>query len=179
MSPRLTLITLMLASTMATGCLARIPFTQNLKDQYKLKKDEVKDLQFFISHLVMLERQMGASDRVVAENHKLVVRSGKKVEQIVILANTPGVVVNITDDEIHASFEQGSHLVFKANASQGGRYTLHCHKKTTMCVVQLITKNGPVEFNVVGDGEAAHLLIDKANMDKYQHKISVQKGRTL
>ena len=173
----ITIVALLVLSTLAAGCIGRVPFTHDLKTRYSLDKEQVKNLQFFISHLVMLERKLEATDTVVSKDHKLVMRSGSKVEQIFILGGTPGVVVDMDDQTIKVSFEAGSNLVFTTQPQSGGKYMMECVHPG--CTVNLHTDKGPVPFQAVGESKAAFLMIDQAHVDRMQGKVSLQKGRTL
>ncbi len=127
--------------------------------------------------MVVLERTLKSSDTVVSKDHKLVMRSGSRVEQIFILGGTPGVVVDMDDNTIKTSFEAGSHLVFATQPPSGGKYMLECADPG--CTVNLHTEKGAVPFQAVGQSRAAFLMIDQAHVDRLQGKVSLQKGRTL
>ena len=48
---------ILVAIVALAGCAAgRIPFTQTLRDQYRLEGDDLKNLQYFISGNVTLHR---------------------------------------------------------------------------------------------------------------------------
>jgi hypothetical protein len=95
------------------GCASsRIPFTHEVRTQYRLSDDEVRNLQFYVSHTITLRRELSATDRQVTGGHQLVLTSGKVIEEVVIEDGTPGVAVAIGRDAIAVSFDVGSQLEF-------------------------------------------------------------------
>jgi hypothetical protein len=95
------------------GCASsRIPFTHEVRTQYRLSDDEVRNLQFYVSHTITLRRELSATDRQVTGGHKLVLTSGKVIEEVVIEESTPGVAVAVGREAIAVSFDVGSQLEF-------------------------------------------------------------------
>lgn len=95
------------------GCGAgRIPFTHEIRSQYRLTDAEVKNLQFYVSHTVTLRRELDATSRQVTGGHKLVLTTGKVIEEVVVEEDTPGVATAVGPDTITVSFDVGSSMVF-------------------------------------------------------------------
>jgi hypothetical protein len=104
---------LALALPLAAGCASnRIPMTQELRAQHGLTRTEMLNLQYYSSHEITLRRQVETSGKQITEGHKLVVKSGITVEEVVIDAGTPGVAVDVGTDFIAVSFERGTVLTF-------------------------------------------------------------------
>ncbi len=116
------LITLMLAS-----CSPKIPFTQTIRDQYKLDASELKHIQFYLSDPIVLRRGDNKENQKSTEEGTLVVKSGKDLEQVVFKGNTPGAVSEIVDGQkITIAFEDGAekYLVFGSSGDRNGYYKL-------------------------------------------------------
>jgi hypothetical protein len=108
-----TIVTALAAASILTGCATtRVPFTHEIRAQYKLSDDEVKNLQFYSSSTIKLRRELSATDRQVTGGHRLVLTSGKVIEEVVVPKETPGVVVALSRDTIAISFDVGSQLEF-------------------------------------------------------------------
>ncbi|MBW2526238.1 MAG: DNA-directed RNA polymerase [Deltaproteobacteria bacterium] len=106
------LLAAVLASALA-GCGAgRIPFTHEIRTQYRLSDQELQNLQFYVSHTVTLRRELDATSRQVTGGHKLVLTTGKVIEEVVVEEETPGVAVAVGSDTITVSFDVGSAMVF-------------------------------------------------------------------
>jgi len=101
-----------LASTTSVGCKSYLPFTHELRTEHDLKDEEVKNLQFYVSHGITLRREIESGGRQVTAGHKLLLVSGKTIEEVVIPAKTPGVAVKVGPRSIAVSFEPGTSLVF-------------------------------------------------------------------
>lgn len=104
-----------------SGCgPSLVAFTHELRAQHGLTKDDLKNLQWYVSHRVTLRRELESGARQVTGNHKLLVMSGKTIEEVVIEELTPGIAVDVGEGSIAVSFEEGSSLVF---SSSTGRLT--------------------------------------------------------
>jgi hypothetical protein len=108
-----TTVSALALATVLTGCVSsRVPFTHEIRSQYRLSDDEVKNLQFYASDAIKLRRELNATDRQVTGGHRLVLTSGKVIEEVVVEKETPGVVVALSRDTISVSFDVGSQLDF-------------------------------------------------------------------
>lgn len=106
------LVLVSLVSVLA-GCGAgRIPFTHEIRTQYGLSDQELKNLQFYVSDTVTLRRELDATSRQVTGSHRLVLTTGKVIEEVVVEEETPGVAVDVGPDTITVSFDIGSAMVF-------------------------------------------------------------------
>ena len=107
------------AMTAGTGCRpAMVPLTQELREQNRLTDGELRNLQYYVSHTITLRREAESGGREVTGNHKLVVVAGKKIEEVVIEARTPGICVQVGAHALEVSFEQGTSLRFAPATSR-------------------------------------------------------------
>jgi hypothetical protein len=104
---------------LSTGCSTMVPFTQELRTANNLTNDDVKNLQFYTSHKITMRREVESGGSQVTGNHKLVVVSGKTIEEVVVEEKTPGVAVTVGDRTISISFEPGTSITFAAAAEPG------------------------------------------------------------
>jgi len=107
-----------LALSALSGCTSLIPFTHEIRTEHGLTDDEVKNLQFYSSHGITLRREIESGGRKVTPGHKLLLISGKQIEEVVIPAKTPGVAVKVGPRAIAVSFEPGTSLVFQVKGSR-------------------------------------------------------------
>jgi len=109
----ITIVSALAVAGILSGCATtRVPFTHEIRAQYKLTDDEVRNLQFYASDTIKLRRELSATDRQVTGGHRLVLTSGKVIEEVVIPKETPGVAVALSRDTIAVSFDLGSQLEF-------------------------------------------------------------------
>ena len=109
----------LLALCALTGCSSLVPFTQEIRTENALQRDDVKNLQFYLSHRITLRREIESGGSRVTSGHKLIVVSGKTIEEVEIAAKTPGVVVAAGDRTLTVSFEPGTSLVFALSSEPG------------------------------------------------------------
>lgn len=113
MTPRCTpaavLVSLLALGT--TGCATMVPFTHEMRVEHDLSDDEVSQLQFYTSHDIKLRREVKSKGRRI-DDGTLKLRSGTRVEEVFIPANTPGVVVSVDPGSIEVSFERGTSMRF-------------------------------------------------------------------
>lgn len=112
------LVLSVLALTALGGCASYVPFTHELRTEHGLTDDEVKNLQFYVSHDVTLRREVESGGRKVTPGHKLLLISGKQIEEVVISAKTPGVAVKVGPRAIAVSFQPGTAMVFAIKGSR-------------------------------------------------------------
>jgi hypothetical protein len=191
----------------ATGCGGGlIAFTHELREQQGLTNEELKNLQWYVSHSITLRRELESGGRQVTGSHKLLVVSGKNIEEVVIEEHTPGIALNVTEGTITVSFEQGSSLDFSA---QSGRLSSdpqpsfaeapdpfpgnNPDKPPAPAVASglfsgsyfmVIGPGGKVkfqtrEFEAVEDSFQAHLMIDSDTLDEVVKNRKVLKGLRL
>lgn len=111
-------LALTLASVFLTGCGAGlVPFTHELRAEHNLSKDDLKNLQFYISTKVTLRRELESGGKQITGSHKLVLVSGKVIEEVVVEEKTPGIAIDVRDRALEVSFEPGSSIVFSPQGS--------------------------------------------------------------
>jgi len=171
---------ILVAIVALAGCAAgRIPFTQTLRDQYRLEGDDLKNLQYFISGNVTLQREFRREEGEISKSHKLVIKEGGLVEEVVVAAGTPGIATNVGPTSIAVSFEPGGSLVFGTSSSDrdpNGIYNLLA-KRWTDSYGELIYDN-KTYYAVKGSGQA-YLEVDAESLDAVEKKRKVLPGMIL
>src|SRR5262245_59467923 len=102
-----------LLGLLGLGCGGGLaPFTREMVVQHNLSEDDVKNRQSYVSHRITLRREIEAGGSQITGSHKLLLLSGKTIEEVVIEEETPGVAVAVQDTSIAVSFENGTSLEF-------------------------------------------------------------------
>ena len=84
------------AGLFSIGCGSTlVPFTQEIRDEHNLADKDLKNLQFYVSHKITLRRELESGGRQVTGSHKLLVVSGKTIEEVVVEEKTPGIAVAV------------------------------------------------------------------------------------
>jgi hypothetical protein len=92
-----------------------VPFTHEIRVQHRLTDADIKNLQFYVSHTVVLRRELEEGGRQITGNHKLLLVSGKTIEEVVIEDETPGIAVDVRPGALSISFEPDTSLVFSTS----------------------------------------------------------------
>jgi len=162
-----------------SACSPKIPFTQAVREQYKLTPEELKGIQFYLSDPVALRRGEANENQKSTEDGKLIVESGKTIDQITIKSNTEGAVENVPDlKTLTVSFEEGAekYLVFNSLKSRNGYYSLQA----------LSWENGKGKVSYGGQtwyaspgSDQAILLFKMKSIKKLRVNEKVAKGRKV
>lgn len=113
------LVTTLLALASLTGCTSYVPFTQELRTAHGLSRDDLKNLQFYVSHRITLRREVESGGSQITPGHKLLLVSGKTIEEVVVEEHTPGVATQVGDSMLSVSFEPGASILFAAASEPG------------------------------------------------------------
>lgn len=110
-----------------SSCSTKLtPFTQRMYDENQWSERDLSNIQFYLSHDVVLRRDAGGSESNITDG-KIRVINGREVEEVVFKAGTPGVLVSIPKDNRFAiSFEEGddNFLIFGEGKKTSGRYVV-------------------------------------------------------
>ncbi len=133
------------------------PYTQKLQTNSNLTEDELKQIQFYLSHDVVLYRTLSNSETSIFKGELKVV-NGEKVEEVIIPAGTPGLVIGKQRDALMVSFDNDdSYLRFAPYPGVGGKYTLMA--KDWDGKTGHVDYDGK-EYKTSATGSTAYLLLD-------------------
>ena len=68
------------------------PFTQRVYDEFDWSVDDLKQVQFYLSDDIVLNRKVSQGETAISGG-KIKVLDGQKVEQVVFKAGTPGLLL--------------------------------------------------------------------------------------
>lgn len=164
----------------AAGCASqRVAFTHGIRTQHDLESGELKNLQYYVSSDITLERDFRREEREISKSHKLVTKEGGLVEQVVIRAGTPGIAKEVGDTSLAVSFEPGASLSFSSPPTDRDperKYKLSARRWTDY--YGEIVYDGKTFYAVEGSGQA-HLEVGVESLDAVQKKKKVLPGMTL
>jgi hypothetical protein len=121
---------------------------------------------------------MSGGESTITEG-KIKMVDGRRVEEIIVPENTPGVLLFMPKyDRFAISFEESSddYLMFGPNPKIGDRYALLARewKKRS----GIVTYNGK-EFEVDANSAFASLLVDLRKINKVERETRKATGRTV
>ncbi|GAA5220757.1 hypothetical protein [Membranihabitans marinus] len=167
------------ASTVLVSCSPRLePITEDLIEEYNFDDRALKNIQYYLSSDIVLYRSLSDGESII-ENGRVTLKNGKKVEEIVFRAGTPGVYVfSPKDNTLAISFEEGKgkYLIFGPIKDRRGHY-------------RLLAKQWNKNYGIVNyDGQAyrtpaasayAELVIDLKAQNQVVRKKKEVSGRTV
>lgn len=168
-----------MAVVLLSSCKTLVPFTQDLKTSNGWTDNEVKQIQYYNSAPIILNRQLKSNETGIVSG-KIKMVDGKQVEEIVIRKGTPGVVSALPDGQRMAiSFEIGDdhYLTFGLDKNRGGRYYLRLkdYQKNKYALVTYFDKT----YNVSPQALTSYLQVNMKKIKKEQLSMRVAKGRKL
>jgi len=171
-----------------------VPYTLQLQEEYNLTDEEVRQLQFYISDEVMLEREIVDVDKRVSKEHRLKKIEDKLVDQIVFRPYTPGVALELMPNMLSVAFEEQGYLKFKSEGEpeeyfyfKSDRYGDTIKEKVLnycswfQLIEDEIFSNGLVTYNVneywvFFPETRPHLLVDEESLEKIKEQRRIVKG---
>ena len=161
------------------ACSPKVPFTQGIREKYKLNESDLKALQFYTSDVIILKRGELSEKEKDTKEGTLTIKGGNKVEQIVIKAGTPCVVDKVYDgNRISVAFEDGKdkYLVFGSMQSKNGYYTLQVlngdNNRST------INYGEKLYFTTAGHDQV-FLLLKIKSLNKFELDQKIVKGKKI
>lgn len=154
------------------------PFTQQIREQYKLTPEEMMGIQFYISNTFVLRRGEDNLEKETSKGELQVVKD-RYVEEIVIKAGTPCVIREVIDgNRVTISFEEGDtrYLVFGSIRNNDGYYTLQA--------MEWIKGKGKLNYGektyFSSDGSRDVFLTFKMkSLEKFRGEQKVLKGKKV
>jgi hypothetical protein len=175
---KMTISTVALLLTMASCAPNLTPFTQQVREQYKLNEEELKSIQFYTSNTFVLRRGANALEKETEKGELQVVKE-KYVEEVVIKAGTPCVIREVVDgNRVTVTFEDGDskYLVFGSIRNKDGYYTLQA--------LEWVNGKGKINYgeNTYFSSEGSRdifLTFKMKSLEKFKGDQKVVKGKRL
>jgi hypothetical protein len=160
------------------SCSPKVPFTQGIRDKYKLNESELKSLQFYTSDVIVLKRgEMGEKSKETSEG-TLTIKGGNKVDKIIIKAGTPCIVDQVYDgNRISVVFEDGKnkYLVFGSLNDRNGYYTLQMLNENNRATINY----GEKLYYVSTGSDPIFLVFKIHSLNKFELNEQVVKGKKI
>ncbi len=168
------LVITLLAFVIFSGC--KIPFTHQMRYQHDLSYDELMQLQYYVSQPIVLHREVPSEGANVAKG-KLITKSGKLIDEVIVKKGTPGIAVEVDVDEMAIAFEEGTYLRFgspeNGHFERGGKYVLLARE--WFDDVGILMFDGEY-YEAIEKSGYSYLLIDKDSLSEIIRKKRVLEG---
>lgn len=159
-----------------TACSPKtIYFTQQTRAKIESSGINLKDIQYYNSHQIILQRNLSYEETKVASG-KISIENGEFVEIITLNKKTPGVCESYTSNALDVSFENGENRKL--------RFIMNQEKNYQISAIEWKNKFGKVSYDTLTyyikpGGEKALLKVKKDNIFVYDKKERVIEGRTV
>jgi len=162
------------------GCATQhVAFTRGIRTQYELDSEDLKNLQYYVSGDITLQREFLREEGQISKTHKLVTKEWGLVEQVIVRARTPGVATDVGGTYLAVSFEPGVSLVFGSPPTDRDperKYKLLADRWTD--TYGEIVYGGKIFYAVEGS-RAAYLVVAVESLDAVNQRKKVLPGMTL
>jgi len=172
------------AELLISGCAHSVPFVHQMRADYELGPDQLKQIQYYVSGQITLRRELTDQETSVTSGHELKVINDKRIEEVVVLPGTPGIAVDSNSDFIRISFEEGGHLNFGSNPDHrdrnGGKYFLGAKWQPRHGgLARGELKYQDKTYEVIIHGGEVYLLVDMKKVSSFKKESRVVGGRKL
>lgn len=161
-----------------SSCKNLVPYTDAMKKKYNWNEEQIKHIQFYISHDVVLHRELTKGNTEIVQG-KIKTVHGSKVDEIIIPAGTKGVVTEVPKEgKLLVSFEAGDdrYLSFGVNPVLSEKFVLLASDwKNEMGKIHYAGN----EYYSDPDSKYATLYVDLRKIEKMEVSQHVAKGRKV
>ena len=161
-----------------SSCKNLVPYTDAMKKKYNWNDEQVKRIQFYVSHDVVLHRELSQGSTEIVQG-KIKTINGKQVEEILIRERTPGVLTEIPkQNKMLVSFEMSDnhYLSFGVTPNMSEKYVLLASDwSNSIGKVHYSDK----EYYTDPNSKYASLMVDLRKIQKMDIKQRVARGRKV
>lgn len=159
------------------SCGTKVPFTDQLKEEFDLSPENMMKVQFFTSSVIILEKSSSSGNQSTGDDGALVVNSNKTSDRVIINPGTKCVFEKMGDNNaIVVRFELGTGKVLKFNTrttqTSGKYYLVTEAKENTAGIVDY----GNETYTVAQGAGSAHLQVILKKLQKTKRKDRTVKG---
>lgn len=154
-------------SLIASSCAPKkIVFTQFMRSKVEGDGLNIKDVQFYNSQDIVLQRNVAYEETKIASG-AINFENGKYVEIITIEKETPGVCVNATSNYLDISFEEGENKKLRFVRTDNAQYRISAESwKDRFGKITYDTLN----YYIRPGGEKTILTVEQQDIFKFDQK---------
>jgi hypothetical protein len=158
-----------------------VPFTKDIKQRLDRDNIDLKQVQFYVDQRLILSRNLGDQKAEVTSG-VVKLENGKYINEVIIPSFTPGVCDTILNDRMMISFEKGNNdLAFGQGSGYSfSQYVLYGTEwRDGTAAVTFDSNKFRARCGTCGDVAMTTLLVRKKEIDKFERKTRVLKGRKI
>lgn len=169
---------LMFVSSAFFSCSSYLsPYTTSVQDDAQLTEEQLRQLQFYVSHTIVLYRNVQDAETEILDG-ELKIEKGQQIEEIIIEAGTPGVVLaRDKNGNLLVSFDADNHVLrFGVNHNTNGKYTLMAKDWNGHTG---IVEYGNKEYKTSPQSSYAYLMLNMKQVNNTTIQSREAAGRSL
>jgi hypothetical protein len=177
MKKLLILSVLMITISMAGFSCKLVTFTTTLQEKFNLSKEDLKQVQFYVSEDVVLTKELSGKKSDIV-NGKIKTFNNKRVDEITICAKTPCLVIDTNSKgNLKVSFSESNEktLTF-GNMPNSSKFVLLAEKWEGRTGT---VNYGGEKYQVGGFGYDASLCVKMKDLRKVRKNRHRERGRKL
>ncbi len=160
------------------------PFTQTLIQEYQFDDEALKQIQFYLSDDIVLQRELRQGESTIDQG-KISIKNGRRMEELVFRKGTPGVYVfSPGNQRLAISFERNADQYLIFGPTKGDR-----RYKGREGIYRLLAKKWEGDYGTISYGEKEYytparsayvtLQVDIDEKSKVSRKVKQVGGRTV
>ena len=163
------------------GCTSRIWVTDEVRNQ--VGDEGLKQLQIYVSSDIVLQRILKSEETAVTKTHVLRIDKGRKMEEVLIAASTPGVIVKQDEKRIMVSFEESINgkevFVTFERGVNGYKQGYFMYPDKVNDKGEMIVSYGDQIYVATTDSRRAYLMVDQDKVKVESYEARQVPGRRL
>lgn len=160
------------------GCGMKVPYTDQIKEEYNLSEENIRKVQFYTSATIILQRKNAVENQETTEGGALVTNENSVENRIIIPVNTRCVYEKFeANGDIHVRFEVGQNKALRFAIRKGqsnGRYYLMANSWDAQKGGEI--NYGNLTYYATTDSGSAYLLVMTKKLKKVKRKDRVVRG---
>lgn len=161
---------------LVASCGTRVPFTDQLKEEFDLTPENLVKVQFYTSAPIIMEQSSSSGNQTTGNDGSLVVNSSKTQDRVIIPAGTKCIFEKMGEGNglvVRFELGTGKTLTFNTRAAQqNGKYYLVMQPKEN-AAGSIVYGN---ETYTITQGTSTHLTVILKKLQKTKRKDRVVKG---
>lgn len=160
------------------ACAVKKPYTDQLRQEYNLNKDNIKKVQFYTSSTIVLERKYVSGKSGTGTDGSLVSNTSSKQDRIIIPANTKCIFEQFgPENELVVRFEQGKDKTLEFIARPVNNNTAKYYLKADWQVDNGgKISYGNQDYYATSTATNAFIMVKIKNLQKNQRNDRIIKG---
>lgn len=163
-----------------SACSNLTPVDDDIRS--RVGDEELRRLQLYVSSDIELWRVLRSEETGVTAKHSLRIDKGRRMEEVLISAGTPGIIVNTEKNKLFVSFEPpiaGQEVFITFVKGNNGRTEGYFMFPDKFNQGEMFVNYGGTEYSASTESRIAHLLVEQDKVKVSSHALREVPGRRV